>query len=293
MQKRKLILSCLHENNIFCELNIEKLTKLCYAVKKQKKEGIEMSENKEEQRCYSVVKANELIQKSRFELSLIEQKTIAYICSLIKPLEDKYQLEYIFDIREYAKVCGIHYESGKNYADIKAGLKKLSDRSMWLEIGGQEVLVRWLAKVRTNKKSGKATIEIDRDLAPYLMNLKKRFAQYELYNILGMRSAFSVRIYELLKSYQPLHKKKFLLADLKERLMVQDVKSYERFPDFRRYVLEVAVKEINELTDIVVEWETETKGRKVVAIIFRIKPKSGWDSLLCRAETQKRLDKIS
>lgn len=251
-----------------------------------------MSENREIERCYNVVKANELIQKSRFELSLLEQKTIAYICSLIKPLEEQ-ELEYVFDIREYAKICGIAYDSGKNYTDIKNGLRKLSDRSMWLETGDEEVLVRWLAKVRTNKRSGKVTIRLDEDLVPYLINLKQKFTQYELYNILGMRSAFSVRIYELLKSYQFLYKKVFDLDELKEKLMVQNVKSYKDFSLFRKKVLEVAINEINELTDIHVEWTAETKGRKVVGIVFRIDRKNTIQYMKCRAEAYKRLEKIS
>lgn len=35
-------------------------------------------------RQYLTVKSNDLIQKNRFELSLPEQKTVAYICSMIK-----------------------------------------------------------------------------------------------------------------------------------------------------------------------------------------------------------------
>lgn len=54
-------------------------------------------------RGYSVVKANSIIQKSRYKLSIAEQKTIAYICSMIKPIEEgeQFQLEYIFNIRKY------------------------------------------------------------------------------------------------------------------------------------------------------------------------------------------------
>ena len=37
-------------------------------------------------REYLVVKGNELIQQNRFELSLTEQKTVAFICSMIKPI---------------------------------------------------------------------------------------------------------------------------------------------------------------------------------------------------------------
>ena len=64
-------------------------------------------------RQYLTIKSNDLIQKNRFELSLPEQKTIAYICSMIKPIDLKdsiqgipYQLEYEFNIREYCKICG-------------------------------------------------------------------------------------------------------------------------------------------------------------------------------------------
>ena len=80
---------------------------------------------------YMVVKGNDLIQKNRFELSLTEQKTVAYICSMIQPMqksESGFQLEYEFNIREYCKICDIAYDSGKNYTFVKDTLKKLSDR---------------------------------------------------------------------------------------------------------------------------------------------------------------------
>lgn len=101
---------------------------------------------------------------------------------MIKPVEvlDKinsvpYQLEYEFDIRKYCQICNIDYNNGKNYADIKSILKGLSDKSMWVtfdEKPDEEVLCRWLAKVRTNKRSGIAHIKLDEDLVPYLFDLK-------------------------------------------------------------------------------------------------------------------------
>lgn len=248
-------------------------------------------------RDYLVVKSNELIQKNRFELSLTEQKTVAYICSMIKPIEaDKtnkvpFQLEYQFNIREYCKICGIDYNNGKNYADVKATLKKLRDRSMWLIMpDGSETLCGWLAKVTTNKKSGIATIKLDEDLVPYLFDLGQRFTQYHLRKILGMQSAYSVRIYELMKSYAFQKSKTFDLDELKKLLMVENVQSYDRFPDFRRFVLEPAMKEINELTDLHVSFETVKKGRKVVKIKFRIVQKSALETLEADIKTQDILD---
>lgn len=254
----------------------------------------------ETHREYLVVKSNELVQHNRFELSLIEQKTVAFICSMIKPIEalDRakgvpFQLEYDFNIRDYCKVCGMDYDNGKNYADVKATLKKLRDRSMWLTMpDGSESLCGWLAKVNTNKQSGIAKIKIDEDLVPYLFDLGQRFTQYQLYNILAMKSAFSVRIYELMKSYAFQKTKTFDLDELKHLLMVDDVKSYDRFPDFRRKVLEVAQREINELTDINIHFEPITKGRKVVKVKFRIESKDPMERWLAGATAHDRLGEL-
>lgn len=248
-----------------------------------------MEENREKERCYIVVKANDLIQKSRYSLTLQEQKTIAYICSLIEPNSNN--KEYWFDVNEYCKICGLSI-CGKNYEDIKNVLKSLNTKGFELETDEMWTSVKWIEKPKFYKSKGQVYIRLDEDLLPYLLDLKERFTQYELYNILAMKSGFSFRIYELLKSYQKLGKKKFTIDNLKEKLMVQNVKSYARFPDFRRKVIEVAVEEINELTDINVSWETETKGRKVIAIVFYITLKNSRDNFKAKCKTQIKIDKL-
>lgn len=251
-------------------------------------------------REYLVVKGNELVRNNRFELSLTEQKTVAFICSMIKPIEaiDRakgvpFQLEYEFNIRDYCKVCGIDYDAGKNYADVKATLKHLRDRSMWLTLeDGSETLVGWLSKVTTNKKSGIAHIKLDEDLVPYLFDLGQRFTQYQLYNILAMKSAFSVRIYELMKSYAFQGSHTFEVDELKRLLMVENVKSYSNFNLFKTKVLEIAQREINELTDLNIYYEPITKGRKVVKVKFRIKDKNPMERMLAGATANDRLGEL-
>lgn len=252
-------------------------------------------------REYLVVKGNELIQKNRFELKLTEQKTIAYICSMIKPIkfndnanEISYQLDYEFNIRDYCKICGLNYDNGKNYADIKATLKRLSDRSMWVVFDdnpNEEVLCRWLSKVRFNKNSGIVNIRIDEDLAPYLFDLKQKFTQYPLQNILAMKSVFSVRIYELLKSYAYQRSQTFNINELKQLLMVDTVKSYKDFSLFRERVLETAIYEINKLTDLIISYEPIKKGNKVVKINFTIEQKTPMERLKLYRQLDNKLNK--
>lgn len=253
----------------------------------------------EKKRELKVFKANELVQKSRFDLSVPEQKTLAYICSMIKPrtaqenaLKSDYQLEYEFNIREYCKVCGFDYNNGKNYMSIKDTLKSLRDRSFWVEYpNGDEVLLAFLQKAKSNRRSGIVQVKIDEDMAPYLFDLGKQFTAYQLRNILGMKSAYSIRLYEVLKSYEFRKKIEFKLDDLKHLFDVEDIKSYEKYSIFRQKVLDVAVKEINELTDIDVSYKTEKIGNKVAVIIFNIKAKETFKRLMAEFKTNEIIDK--
>ena len=125
---------------------------------------------------------------------------------------------------------------------------------------------------------------------PFLFDLKQRFTEYRLIQILGMKSAYSVRLYELMKSYAHQKSKTFDIDELKRLLMVDGIESYNRFPDFRRYVLEIALKEINLLTDLNVSFETIKRGRKVEKVKFRIDAKEQIPRILAEMETGKILD---
>lgn len=245
--------------------------------------GADMDEI-EMQRNYCVVKANQIIQKSRFGLSLAEQKTIAYICSIIKknnqPTEQPYQLAYDFNIRDYCKVLGIAAPCGKDYSEIKSILQGLRDKSMWVETEPDcETLMGWLSYAKVFKKNGVAKIKIDEEMAPFLFDLKEKFTSYNLINVLAMKSSYSVRLYEILKSYEFRHRIKYALPELKKILMA-DFPAYENFAEFNRKVLSVALKEINNLTDIYVDFELFRERKKVIAIEFKIQAKNSYENTI-------------
>lgn len=222
------------------------------------------------ERDYKVTKANEIIQKAKFDLGLLEQKTFCYAVSKIKPT-DEAGTEYTFSINEYCDVCGIDRNSGKTIENVKAALQKLRDKSFYLlDESGDYVLIGWLSKVRVSPKSGKIKIKFDEDMQKYLVGLTTTYTQYSLLCVLPMRSTYSIRLYELLKSYAGLHHKEFGIEDLKERLCAP----YIDFYDLRRKVLEIATREINQYTDIEISWEPICKGRKVVKVRFDIKKRN-------------------
>lgn len=248
-------------------------------------------------REYIVAKSNFLVQKSRYELSVSEQRAICYICSLIKPQtvsnegkKSPFKLEYEFDILRYAKICGISADNGRIYEETKSLLKGLITKVIWITLpDGSETTVNWVNKVWTNKRSGKARIRIDEDMAPYLFDLQEKFVAYGLQNILAMKSQYSIRLFELFKSYAFQKSKTFDIDELRKLLMVQNIKSYTNFKDFRKYVLEIAINEINALTDIKVSYETLRYGRKVVKLKFKIKVKTPVERMLASSTVNGKL----
>lgn len=232
-------------------------------------EEIEIAKRRE----YKVVKSNDIIRKARYDLSLFELKSLSYILSMIKPTDEPRQT-YVFSVNEFCKVCGIDCTSGRNYELIKETLKKLRDKSFYLTLADEtEVTVGWLEKVWINKRSGNIRVRLDEDIEKYVMNLFENFTQYELLSTLPFQSKYSFRMYELLKSYSSLKQHTFDLEDLKRVLMCEH---YNVYKDFRVKVVEIALKEINQYTDLNVVYEPIKQGKKIVKLHFEINKKSSW-----------------
>ena len=266
----------------------------------------------EQERNYTVVKSNILVLNSRYQYSVNQQKTLAYICSKIKPIteysqEPKYQLEYKFEVSEYLQLLGVE-SSGNQYALVKETLQSLSDKSMWIPIedenGKGEVLVRWLSNVAIYPKSGKIKTKIDEYLAPYLFELKEKYLSYGLINILNFKSKYSIRLYEMLKAHYDMKRshygqKRFEtpvvewtldLDELKHILMLDtetEKDKYKNFKDFRKKVIETAQKEINALSDMLFDFQPITKGRKTVKVKFIIKFKDTISRLQSNIKNQE------
>lgn len=211
-------------------------------------------------------------------MALQQYKLLLFIISKIKPTDEAGQ-KYTFSIGDYCRVCNIDHGNGQNYIDLKAALKDLADKSMWMETpdGKKEILLRWLNRITLNKHSGVVEVEFHPDMFPYLLDLQERYTQYRLECVLAMRSKYSVRLYELLKSYEKMETIiDFSIDDLKRRI---DCDKYPRFPDFRRYALDKAVDDINRYSDIQVRYRLAKEGtRAFTKISFFITTSKGIDA---------------
>lgn len=243
-----------------------------------------------EARGRMITKANELIQRSRFSLSLQQQKVVLYLISRISPYDEDFKL-YEFSIQEFCKVCGIDATSGKNYEDLKAAIKDISDKSIWITLeNGKQTLVRWIEKPYIDPGSGTIQIRLDNDMRPYLLQLKANFTSYELIWTLHFKSKYSIRLYELIKSIHfhelEAYERIYPLDELKKLL---DAETYKTYQTFKSRVLIPAVNEINAYSDKNVSYEVLKKGRSVDRIRFIISSKDTMETQKIRSDIEKEL----
>ena len=224
----------------------------------------------EQERNHLVVKHNSIIQKTRYSLSTQQQKVLLYTISKIQPGDDDFK-EYVFELKDLCILFGID-NHGQNYDNFRDNVKKLADASFWLlDKDRNSVLVRWFSKVIISNDNTKVNIRFDADLKPWLLELAGQFTQYELSNTLLMKSRYSIRIYEILKSYEAIGMYKTDLETLK--VLLDCAGDYKIIGDFKRRVLDVAMAEINEYSDLEVEYTLLRTNRAYTHIMFSINRK--------------------
>ena len=249
-------------------------------------------ENKElyKARNTLVIKANDLIQKSRFDLSINQQKIVLYLISKIKPNDEDFTL-YEFSIKEFCQVCGIANDSGNNYARLKEAIKEIADKSIWVALDdGKHTLLRWIEKPYIDENSGTIRIRLDKDMKPYLLQLKDNFTKYELCWTLLFKSKYSTRLYELVKSIhfneQQAYERTYELAEFRGLLGAEN---YTLWAQFKRRVLEPAIEDINKYSDKQVSYEPIVYGKVVGRIKLIISTKSTLDKMLLKHSNDEAL----
>ena len=242
-----------------------------------------------EQRNELVVQSNEIIRNVRpflDDLSVAEVKLVIYLISKLCA-EDKDFKRVKFNISEYCDVCGIK-KSGREYERIKQAIKNVRDKSYWLKTGDEEILFTWIDTARL-KKYETVEVVLSEALKPYLLELSKSFTKFELINVLCLKSKYSIKLYQILKSYLWLKKWEVDIDRFREIMNLKN--KYLQYKEMQRNVINSSVKEINKYTDLDVEYTTIKQGRSISKLVFTIKEKSGyqmtWELILNQEE---RLD---
>lgn len=221
-----------------------------------------------QERSLSVVQQNDIVQKARYKLDLVQQKTLMYLISKIDSVKDVDFKNITVEIKDLCDVMGIKY-NGRSLKEFQDSIQKLSDKSLWVDTGPQIRLMRWLQRVDIDKGSASVTVRFDELMEPFLLQIHNCFVQYQLVNVLPMKSQYSLRMYELIKSHETQGKWEVSLEELKKLLFLEQG-AYERYDVFRRRIIDSSIVEICNYTDLMVAFTPKRKDRKIVSLSFEM-----------------------
>jgi hypothetical protein len=216
-----------------------------------------------------ITQSNLLIQSS-YSMTLNEKRVILYVLTLISPKDTEFH-EYKIPVKDFSEIFGLSIKA--TYSDLKKAVERLSKTSIRFPdpVDDNEIRNICIAPeyVETKNKSY-VKVSFHPKLKPYLLQLRKLFTSYQLPNVLYMKSFYSIRVYELMKSEEYKNKPyEVTLEKFKFTLNIEDM--YNLYSHLRQRIIEPSIKEINTHTDLKVSYETRKKARKVVGLVFHIK----------------------
>jgi len=224
-----------------------------------------------------VSKSNVLIE-ANYTLNLVAQRLI--VLAIIKARNQG----------ELSKVGGLHritaieYQTHFGcalpmaYESLKSACKSLYESDfVWIgedEDGDpQEVSSRFVQRAAYNEGKGYVEVMFGNDIIPLITRLSKEYTEYELIQIRNLNSVYALRVFETLMQWRIVGKTPLItIGNLRKRLGIED-HQYKTMSNFKKRVLDLAVNEINEHTEITATYKQHKEGRNIIGFTFIFKPK--------------------
>lgn len=224
-----------------------------------------------------IVKDNALINAS-YNLDLVEQRLI--LLAIVEARRTNQEItprEFLtIHISSYIDEFGINERNKSVYESVKNACKTLFERKFTYEKMTEKgnikkITSRWVQSVAYVDNEAIVQLKFSDDVSPLITNLERQFTKYNLEQVAGINSKYAVRMYEMLIAWQSQSKTPMIsIEELRNRLGVLETE-YNLMADFKKRVLDLSIKEINEKTDIQATYEQHKQGRKITGFTFKLK----------------------
>jgi len=234
----------------------------------------------------NVVRKAEKLLKARYTLSQLAIKIITSVISMISKDDTDFKL-YVLKIADFKELLNDDGKlGGKEYKAFKDACNELMNKKIEFD-EGEDIgffITRWAASVEYFAGSGEVEIEISQKLRPLLLQLKEgNYLNYELKNILPLRSTYIIRLYELLKHefnkvkrYKPNTTAVIHEIDIEQLRKDFQIPDSYRYDNIRQNIFDKAVKQFKDHTDIEISYKpSRKKVKKVLAVEFTIRENDG------------------
>lgn len=224
-----------------------------------------------------VVKDNALINAS-YNLDLVEQRLI--LLAILEARESGKGINandpLTVHAESYINQFGVHRNTA--YQALKDACDDLFARQFSYQSLSEKGNVinhksRWVSEVAYIDNEAVVRLIFAPAIVPLITRLEEQFTKYEIQQISNLTSAYAVRLYEILIAWRSTGKTPLItIYDFRQKIGVLETE-YKRMYDFKKYVLDIALKQVNEHTDINVKVEQHKTGRSITGFSFSFKQK--------------------
>ena len=225
-----------------------------------------------------VVKDNALIQAS-YALDTVEQRLILLAIAEARETGQGITENSLLEVHASSYINTFNVEKHTAYSVLRDASRSLFDRYVTYHDKNPKTgrdrsfHCRWVDKIGYEQQSGIVFLRFTQDIVPLITRLEENFTKYEIQQVAKLTSTYAIRLYELLIQWRSSGKTPIFDLEVFRQQLGVESNQYKTMCNFKTYVLDFALKQVNELTDITAKYEQHKKGRSISGFLFTFKQK--------------------
>ena len=253
---------------------------------------------------YEIVKDNRLIQKATYDFTRLELQALNFTLSKLDPKKVYTDNDVIqYPLKDLYTILGIKENSTGQIELLKESLHNLRTKGKWVRIEDEkekrlvDLSFFLYVDIKLNDNNENIVrVRFMQDILNYLQNLKGNFTKELVIFTMRLKSKYAIRLYELCKSYQSMFLSKYKNNEYNFygfAFIIEYMKNKWCLPsnytngDIKR-ILDKAIKEINEKTDIEISIEDTIKeNKKIIEYIIKIIPNKNFTDIYKDIEKER------
>ena len=218
------------------------------------------------------IRQHNALTNARYEYTELQLDLLFFLVSKLR--KEQRTTVYELNIRDLSTLTGKKYNAiylHKATADMGSRVFEVLTEQSYEQL--------WMfQRVKYLLGQGVIEIKLTEDIVPYLFDLKDNFTSYQLASALRLTSKYAKRIYQLCSQWKDQGEtRRYDLQEFRKMLGLVDDKGNEKMKqikELREKVLDIAVKQINEHTELHISYTLEKRVRTFKNITFTVKPQA-------------------
>jgi plasmid replication initiation protein len=225
----------------------------------------------------AVGKSNELVN-AVYRLSLVEAQLLHFCIAWSREQQLGLTTDKPLRLRvsDFAERFGIGQDNA--YRQTKDALEAMYKREITMnstdpQTGLEKVTrTRWISEYSYVDGAGVISVIFTPKVVEHITRLERAFTSYSLTEIAHFSSYYAVRLYELLMQFKDKGWRTVSIEELRAALGIGPTE-YPRIANLKARAIDVAVAQINELSEWKVSYQNHKHGVKITGLTFNIRKK--------------------